>query len=264
MPELPEVESFRKYIEATSHGNRVQEIVVSGGRVVRPVSPDTLISKVQGREFRRTLRHGKNLFIGTDVEDIWIYFHFGMTGRPVFITGDEEAPRYARVVFRFVSDGALVFRDPRQFGRVSLVQNPEDFIRDHRLGPDPLDSEFDLACFRTILDGKNGGAKAVLMDQHVMAGIGNLYADEILFQARIHPLTPVSRLYEADIERLFLVMKEILQKAVDFRAEYQRYPDAWIIHRRKEGEPCPCGGAVSRMKAAGRTTYYCPECQKRK
>jgi formamidopyrimidine-DNA glycosylase len=262
MPELPEVESFKRHIDSTSLGKVMEEVVILSERTIRPVPIPTLVSRVRGRKFLRTFRHGKNLFVGTDTKDTWIHLHFGMTGRPIFVPEGEEYPRHARVLFRFAPGGALIFRDPRKFGKISLVQSPEDYIREHRLGPDPISSGCDLACFRGALTGKKGGAKAILMDQRIIAGIGNLYADEILFQACIHPLASIAGLGESDIERLYYTVKEILHTAVAYNAEYHLLPDSWIIHHRKIGEPCSCGGMVSRIKAAGRTTYFCPRCQK--
>jgi formamidopyrimidine-DNA glycosylase len=264
MPELPEVETFRRSLDPAALGKRITGVTVYNSRILGSVSEEELASRLRGRRFLSTRRHGKHLFVETDAPETWLYLHFGMSGYPLLLAGPEGIPAYTRALFSFEDGGALAFSDLRMFGKVDLVPDPDAYIRQRRLGPDALEADFDLSRFREALHGKTGAAKAVLLDQSVIAGIGNLYADEILYQARIHPLTPVGLLDEAQVRELYRTLREVLRVAVDRGADFSAFPDTFLLPRRHPGGSCPCGGIVERIQAAGRTTYFCPECQKRK
>ena len=152
----------------------------------------------------------------------------------------------------------------RKLGELRLIQDVEAFIRAKELGPDALDDEFDFAAFRERLSGRRGMIKTRLMDQQIIAGIGNVYADEILFQARVHPKAHVDELDEEALRAVFDKMKAVLKTAIDHDAEPSQFPDDFIIPQRHEDGGCPvCGGSVERIKISGRSAYFCPRCQEK-
>ncbi len=263
MPELPEVETFRRTIERGGLNRRITGVETREARVL--VTPaEQMDARLRGRLLRSARRHGKHVFLETDIPDVWVYLHFGMTGHPALLLPGEDPPRHTRMLFRYSDGGALALVDPRQFGKAGLIRSPEEFISERKLGPDPMDPGTGVDGIRAALAGRRGGLKATLLDQTVLAGVGNLYADEILYRARIHPLTSALELDAHELGRLARVVYDVLREAVDLDAEYDRYHADWLIHRRREGESCPCGGTLHRIRAGGRTTYFCPACQMRR
>jgi formamidopyrimidine-DNA glycosylase len=157
----------------------------------------------------------------------------------------------------------LAYDCSRKLGKIGLTGSISEFIEEKGLGPDPFQPDFDLARFKKAVGGTKGAIKPALMNQQVMAGIGNIYSDEILFQARVHPKAPAGKLDDASLERLYSEMKDhVLPAAVKARAKPDRLPSSFIIpNRKKEGE-CPgCGGPLIKEPVSGRPTYYCPRCQ---
>jgi formamidopyrimidine-DNA glycosylase len=141
-----------------------------------------------------------------------------------------------------------------------IEEDPDGFIREKKLGPDPL--ELDADSFRERFKGRKGGVKAGLMNQQIVAGIGNIYSDEILFQARLHPRESVERLDSQALDALHKEMRRVLKSAIERGASPQRLPDSFLLTHRREGKECPRGnGEIRKTKAAGRTVYYCPACQ---
>jgi len=205
-----------------------------------------------GREFAQVRRHGKHLF--ADAGGTWLHLHFGMTGDLGYYRDDP--PRFARVVFDFDNGAHLAFEDMRLFGVADTVDDPDAFIRLHALGPDPL--ALRLAEFRRLIAKRRGAAKSVLMSQDILARIGNLYADETLFQSSIAPRRPVDRLTSAEIGTIFTTMRKILLTVIERHERGDDHPPRYLIHHREEGAPCPrCGGTIVKSVVFGRTTYSC-------
>jgi formamidopyrimidine-DNA glycosylase len=151
-------------------------------------------------------------------------------------------------------------------GRVGLADDADVFVQAEELGPDALDPAFDLAAFAEATRGRRRDVKSVLMDQTLVAGIGNIYADEILFQAGLHPKTPVSALSEGQRRTLFERIRSVLEMAIACGAGaeqfLERLPDDYLLPQREKGGRCPrCGGAIATLKSGGRTSYFCPRCQ---
>src|SRR5215212_5559413 len=239
MPELPDLEDARRYVNATSLHQK--------------------ISSVEGRSFESTRRHGKNHFLGLD-DGGWMYVHFGMTGRLQYFEDLAKDPPHDRFLISFESGYHLALDDARMFGKVDLVEDPEAFIRNKKLGPDTF--ALDAVSFRERFEGRRGGVKAALMNQQIVAGIGNIYSDEILFQIRLHPRTDVRRLDGTTLEELHEQTLRVLEKAIERRADPNELPEPFLLSHRSEGEPCPRGnGKIHKTTAAGRTAYYCPTCQ---
>ena len=146
------------------------------------------------------------------------------------------------------------------FGRVDLLEDPDEFIRRKKLGPDPM--HMDAASFRGCFEVRRGGVKAALMNQQVVAGIGNIYSDEILFQVRLHPRAEVARLDATKLEEMFGQTRRVLEAAIELEANPNKLPDPFLLSHRREGEECPRGnGEIAKTTAAGRTAYFCPACQ---
>jgi len=255
MPELPEVEMYRQYFERHALGQRIARVRVLDARICGTRKLNQLV----GRSFEHARRHGKHLF--ADAGDLWLHIHFGMSGDLAYYL--DQPPRFTRLVLDFESGTHLAYEDMRLFGTVDLTPSPEDYIREHRLGPDPLDPKFNLRAFRALLHKRRGRIKALLMSQHAIAGIGNLYADEALFRSSIDPRLLVDQLSGDEVKTLFTNIRRVLQDAIAVKSRGEDYPSRFLIHVREEGERCPrCGGTIRRTIVAGRTTYYCAKHQR--
>lgn len=260
MPELPEVAAFGKYFDKTSLNKKIENVEVKNPEILQNINANDLMKKLEGQYFQFTKRYGKNLFAHLD-NDFWLILHFGMTGKLKYFQKKEEEPSYDRVLINFENNRSLAFVDPRKFGKVNLTDNMENFIKEKKLGYDAL--EVDLKTFEKLLEKRKGAVKTVLMNQHILAGVGNIYSDEILFQTCIHPKTPVNKLNEGQIEDIFNIMKSILKTATDRNIKHQNLPDSFIIPHRVKNGKCPNSDIkLKTIKISGRTAYYCPECQK--
>src|SRR5215211_3442922 len=259
MPELPDVEVFRRYIDSTSLHQKIESVEVKSEKILGGVSVRELQSTLKGRTFESTRRHGKNLFVALDGGG-WLLIHFGMTGDLEYFEDLDLDPPHDRFLISFDNGYHLAFEDQRMFGKVDLIEDLEYFVRKKKLGPDLL--ELDPATFRERFEGRKGSVKAALMNQQLLAGVGNIYSDEILFQARLHPETKVEQLDDATLEKLFEETQRVLETAIEREANSQELPDHFLLPHRREGERCPrSNGEIRSLKAAGRTAYYCPACQ---
>lgn len=259
MPELPEVESFRRYMDDTSLNKDIKEVKIKSVQILQNISDSNLKEKLEDKRFIDTKRYGKYLFARLNT-DSWLVLHFGMTGRFKYFE-DNKSPPYDRMVFNFADGSSLAFVDPRKFGKINFTSKMEDFIGEKKLGPDALNISFNT--FKNLYHKKKGASKAALMNQHIMAGIGNIYSDEILYQACVHPKTPFNALDNLKIKEIFNTMNEVLQTAIDRQLHRRKLPDSYIIPNRLKGGKCPgLDIDLKTIKIAGRTSYYCPKCQK--
>jgi len=261
MPELPEVETFKRYLDSTSLHQRITNVEVRDTYVLKRTSPLQLARGLKGRHFESSCRHGKHLFVRVDNE-LWVRLHFGMTGSLEYLNHDKSVPQAARVIFRFANSRRLVFDDQRKFGQIELIKDVDEFLQTRNLGPDALG--ISLSQFKAIVEKHRGAVKAILLNQQLIAGIGNLYADEILFRARIHPAADVVRLNEKHLRRLFRATRDVLARAVALKTDFNRLPKSWLLtHREKRGR-CPrCGRVLRSATIGGRTSWFCAYCQKR-
>jgi formamidopyrimidine-DNA glycosylase len=261
MPELPEVETFKRYLDRTSLHQRINGVDVRSAHVLKGVSARELAHRLKGHCFESSRRHGKHLFVRAD-EDVWLRLHFGMTGSLHYLNGDEQPPKTARVLFHFAKDNRLAFDDQRKFGEIGLIRTIDEFLRKRGIGPDALDVSFSQ--FRSILRPHRGAVKATLLNQKLIAGIGNLYADEILFRARVHPATEARGLNDQDLGKLFRATRYVLERAIASKTDFNRLPKSWLLtHRGKQGK-CPrCGHKLRSATVGGRTSWFCAHCQKR-
>jgi formamidopyrimidine-DNA glycosylase len=257
MPELPDVEGFRAVLAEHGAGNRVERVEVADAGVLRGVSAQRLEQSLRGRRLGDPRRHGKWLI--TDTDGPALLMHFGMTGELHWAAPGAERHRHDRVVFA-VGGGELRFRDMRKLKGISLADGPdgvEDALKG--LGPDALGTG--RADFGRVLGGGRRGVKAALIDQSVIAGLGNLLADEILWRARINPRLPVGRLGSDERARLHTQMSRVLRAAIPAaRVPPKR---GWLTRVRDADDPrCPrCGSGLARERVAGRGTVWCRRCQ---
>jgi formamidopyrimidine-DNA glycosylase len=262
MPELPDVEVFRRRFAAGALNLRIEHVQVRTPRIVARLTPTQLKAQLKGHCFRVTRRYGKRLYVGLDGGG-WLSLHFGMSGALEVYEDEQSEPAFARMVIDFEGRRRFAYTNRRMIGRVEFVADPSEDVRAKQLGPDALDPRLTLAAFKRVLEGRRGSLKSVLMEQSVIAGIGNAYSDEILFQARLHPQTSVAALDRDTLGRLFRTMRRVLKQAVASGAEPARLPATFLIPRRRAGQRCPCcNGPVRSYRVGERNGYFCPACQK--
>ncbi len=260
MPELPEVEMARRYLRATALHRTIRAAEVKDERILAGVSATKLEDNLAGKQFHCAIRHGKRLFLKI-TETLYLTLHLGLTGRLIYLESGAEEPRHTRLLISFENGSNLAFDDPRIFGEVGLVKSPQAFLVERKIGPDALKLELDG--FLKIMNGRKGLIKPALLNQRLIAGLGNLYADEALFQAGICPKT--RGLTIGQLASLFSSIQEVLNTALATHADLERLPDSYLLHHRHPGGRCPRDGALlHHEKIGGRTMYYCPVHQKMK
>jgi len=257
MPELPDVEVFRRFAENHALKQPIKKVDIEEPKVADS-SKDTIQETLGGHQLIKAEGAGKYLILPTETENTLV-MHFGMTGWLDY--GRDQKPQYTKATFSFDNGYSMYFVNPRKLGKLYITDNIHAFIQQMDIGPDALAVREDD--FLRMMKQKKGMLKSALMDQSFLAGIGNIYSDEILFQAGFHPKTRTTDLNEAHLVILFIRMKEVLQAAIEHQANPQNMPEHFIIPRRKEGASCPsCGAMVKKDKLSGRGFYYCPTCQK--
>lgn len=265
MPELPDVELFKRHLDAHALGQTIERVTVKDARILAEVSARQLAARLKGSQFATSRRHGKHLLVRLS-KGGWLALHFGMTGRLQYFHDMAEEPDYDRVRFDFTNGRHLAYVNLRLLGRVGLTEDADAFIEAEALGPDALDPAFDLAAFQAVLGRHRGKVKSVLMDQGLIAGIGNIYSDEILFQARLHPGARTDGLSASAQKRLFRAIKRVLETAIARGAGSEQFldklPRGYLLPQRDKGGRCPrCGTEIKQVKVSGRTGYFCPNCQ---
>src|SRR5215470_11148633 len=231
MPELPEVETFKRYLDNTSLHQRITSVEVRDAYVLKRVSARELSRQLKGRRFGNSHRHGKHLFVRAG-DELWLRLHFGMTGSLEYLKDEQAAPRTARVIFRFADNCRLAFDDQRKFGEIELIKDVNEFLQKRGLGTDALEISFSQ--FKAIVRKHRGAVKSILLNQKLIAGIGNLYADEILFRARMHPATEAAGLSDKDLRRLFRATRYVLERATALKTDFSRLAKSWLLTHRGE------------------------------
>jgi formamidopyrimidine-DNA glycosylase len=277
VPELPEVETIKRYLAPHVEGRTIAGLEVLDPRWCDPAPPEELAQAVDGRRIERLSRRGK--YLDWELEDeVHVVMHLRMTGTILLVAAGEDAAerKHLRVRIELDDGNRALFVDPRRFGTgdVLLGDDARDDYFDRRLGVEPLSPDFTAEALRAQAAGRKQPVKAFLLNQERVAGVGNIYADEALFIAGIHPLRPVGTLKRAQTAALRDAVIRVLNDGIeakgasidDFRhpdGAQGSFQDRFLIHLR-EGEPCVrCGTAVKKMRAAGRGTYVCEHCQPR-
>ena len=275
MPELPEVEHVVRALQPAIVGRRILAAELRLKRTAPKTSKPAFGRLLRNALITGVSRRGKYILIELD-SDRLLATHLRMTGKFVCLTADDQLPPYAHVIFHLDDDRRLVFCDMRQFGRMRLIANRERLPKEIlALAPEPLSDDFTEQYFRTTLKRSRRSLKQLLLDQTRVLGLGNIYAAEALFLAGVNPMKASDGLSKARTERLYRAVREILQEAIDagstlridlsdgngdYIGTSERF---WRVYER-EGEPCVrCGTQIKRVVHGGRSTYYCPRCQRR-
>jgi DNA-formamidopyrimidine glycosylase len=255
MPELPDVEIFRLYFKQNALGKTIDSVDVTSDKILKNISKKKIQTSLAGQQFLTIKRHGKYLFVMLS-NGKYLIIHFGMTGFLHAFNTRNLHENHTRLIWNFKNRTHLAYVDTRMLGMISVASSLKEYEK--KLGPDAL--TISKSHFRMLFE--KGSLKRVLMSQKKIAGIGNIYCDEILFQARLSPLHPAVDLKFKEIDRLYLTMRRILKKAIAADAKRCFMPGNWLIHFRKRKALCPkCGQAIGHDIIAGRSTYYCPNCQ---
>src|SRR5437868_4272733 len=271
MPELPEVETIRRQLAPLVEGRRLVAAEIRDERWSDPLTPSELAAALKGRRIEGPTRRGKYLLWSLE-DDVFLAQHLRMTGSLLWNPAGE--PQHTRVLIHLEPRARLAITDPRRFGTGQLVLGTDalEAFFDARLGLEPLDERFTPEHLRAVAKGRRTPIKAMLLDQRRVAGVGNIYADEALYRAGIHPLRAAGRLTLAEWERVREGIEQALAAGIDARGasidDFRHldgargsFQDRFMVHRRA-GEPCPrCGETVMKIVVGGRGTYVCPSCQ---
>ena len=273
MPELPEVETVRARLEPVLTGRRFDRVEILDPRVTRPFEPHEVAAELAGEVVDAVERRGKYLVCRFRTGRV-LLIHLRMTGTLRHVReGAPEHDPHLRVVVRLDDGSDVIYRDVRRFGTWLLLEpGEEQAYLGQRLGEEPLSRAFTPASLAARLDRRRAPVKAALLDQRAAAGMGNIYADEALWRAQIHPLRAAGDLDEQEVKRLHKAVREALKAGIarqgttlrDYRTPdgaEGRMQTALRVYGR-EGEPCyRCGAQIGKTRAGGRGTWYCPSCQ---
>jgi formamidopyrimidine-DNA glycosylase len=258
MPELPEVQGYKTYIDSTSLHQRITEVDCRDTKLLKKPKAD-FDAYLYNQELTETQRIGKYLFLKTTGKKILV-MHFGMTGRPHYYKNEEDRPKFGHLELSFENGFHFAFENKRKFGWWDLIDSIADFKASHKLSDDARD--LTLEDFKQSFNGRKTDIKKIIMDQSVAAGVGNWMADEILYQSKIHPRKKVIEMTDTDIKSVFDAMKKVIEVAIENHAHYKDFPKTFLMHFRKEGATCYHTGAqIEKIKVGGRTTYFSPQWQ---
>jgi formamidopyrimidine-DNA glycosylase len=268
VPELPEVETIKNELSPHIIGRRFTGVTVYDAKLVCQPSVEDFHQKLTGRRVISLERRGKYLIFHLS-DGMALIIHLKMAG--ALLLNPEQADRHTRVIFHLDNSNQLIFTDRRRLGNIWLIENEQAITG--KLGPEPLTPEFTAETLAKRLQKRKAPIKAVLLDQAFIAGIGNMYADEALFAARIHPLRKANSLSPREIEKLHKAIVDILRSAIDSKGasvDTYKLPDGElgsahsnfsVAHR--GGKLCPiCGTPIQRLAIRNRGSYFCPKCQK--
>lgn len=254
------MEIFRSYLEGHVVGRTIQSITVLDDGILEKVASERLKEALEGRKIDRVARHGKQLFLQTE-GGMTLTIHLGMTGDLDFHEIKEKESRFARLLIDFEDGTRLEYEDMRKFGVVGMTPSKEAFVALKNLAPDALSIGRKEFHSRVLKHRK--AIKSVLLDQRIVAGIGNLYSDEILFQSRVHPALSSASMTEKELAKVYREMKRVLRQSIQIKTDFSRLPPSYLLRDRRIEARCPRGHkAMQTMTVGGRTAYFCAVCQK--
>jgi len=275
MPELPEVETIARTLRSAIAGKRIAEIFLSGKTLRRPV-PANLDARLRNRTVRTVHRRGKYLIVELKPPAFWL-IHLGMSGRLLYTRDAAGRPRHTHAAIRFAGGGELQYRDPRRFGLLDVYEETslDELPEVKRLGIDPLSSFISAAWLRQELANTRRDLKSFLLDQRKVAGVGNIYASEILYLARLNPQRRCHTLSRQEAAALARAITHVLRVAVDHHgtsfSDFRDSDGRRGVHQdflrvfQREGKKCHrCPARIRRLRQGNRSTYYCPRCQGRR
>lgn len=274
MPELPEVETVKEALNQTVKGQTIKEIELRYEPMIKNMSADEFKEKLINQTIQKVSRRGKYLVFHFD--DYQLLSHLRMEGKYFYVDSDFELNPHVHVIFTLENGKRLLYQDTRKFGTYHLYDKAIDLETTapfQVLGLEPFATEFTPSYVKEKIQNKKKPIKSLLLDQTVVCGLGNIYVDEVLYRARLHPLTSSSELTDKDIENVVKYTVEVLARAIElggttirtFRSSHGvsgTFQNELLVHQRK-GENCyECHTPIEKIKVGGRGTYFCPTCQK--
>jgi formamidopyrimidine-DNA glycosylase len=264
MPELPEVETLVRTLRPALIGKRILSADLRWKRTLATPSPAKFKQQVSGQEIQELSRRAK--FLDIHLSTFHLVFHLRMSGALLVVLGGYQPAKHDRLILKLTDDTSLIFNDARKFGRVWLVDDATDLFRD--LGPEPLSDEFTPARLYTALQARHRQLKPLLLDQTFVAGLGNIYTDEALHLAKLHPLTRSDVVSAEQVQSLWAAIREVLEEgirrngaSIDWVYRGGEFQNHFRVYGRA-GQPCPvCGTKVQRILVGQRGTHFCPHCQ---
>jgi formamidopyrimidine-DNA glycosylase len=279
MPELPEVETIRRDLHRKVKDKEIKFVTVNTPKIVKEPPISEFCTQIEGKVFKNINRRGKYLVIELD-SGKKLVIHLGMTGLLIYPFNEDSKKiinvKHNHLVFTFIDGTKLIFNDVRKFGKIYLVSNLNEIKGMAKLGLDPLDDCFKEEILVQILNKKKKSKiKSFLMNQEFIAGLGNIYVNEVLYRANIHPLRKISSLHKEEIGNLYQQIKLVLNKAIksggstvadeaylNTDGEKGKFAEKLQVYARK-GEPCvKCGHSIDVVRIEGRSSFICPQCQK--
>ena len=273
MPEKPEVITVTKKLEKRLLGKTIKDVDVRYKKMIDYPDVDSFIKNIKNQKFNSFTTRGK--WIVCELDRDYLLFHLRMEGKFFFRTSEDEYTKHEHVIFKLDDGEELRFADVRKFGKVMLI--PKDKLYDmkpyNELGHEVWDKDLDSNYLKDKFKNKKLPIKSLLLDQSIITGIGNIYADEILFLSKVNPLTEGSKLTKPKLDNIIKYSVEVLDKAIEEGGTTIRsytseegvtgnYQNNLYVHQR-EKEPCRiCGSTIKKIRVGGRGTYYCPKCQK--
>lgn len=274
MPELPEVETIRRTLSGKVEGRVITAVRLDLPRLIKWPAADEFLAIIRGKSIEKLVRKGKYLLFHLDDRNVLV-IHLRMTGRLFYVTADTPLDKFVRIIFDLDNGDRLIYADTRTLGTLYLM--PEEQLWRiaglASLGPEPLTAEFTEDYLKQALSKRSGKVKAVLLDQKLIGGLGNIYVDECLALAGIHPERPAASLDQYEIAKLHKAIDQVIEAGIvhggtsfrDYRdgaGQKGSHQHHLHVYGRKR-EPCrTCGTAIERIEVGGRGTHYCPECQK--
>ncbi|MCF7885129.1 MAG: DNA-formamidopyrimidine glycosylase [Candidatus Marinimicrobia bacterium] len=275
MPELPEVETIIQDLKESNLLNKkINNVKIRWAKSIATHSTAEFKDELISSKIKNFRRRAKYLVFNLSRDKILI-IHLRMTGKIIFYPDNAPFKKHDRVIFHFDNGHQLRFNDTRKFGRIYLTNNPDDILG--KLGPEPLDPDFTLADFKNILEGRSGMIKALLLNQSFIAGLGNIYTDEALWEAGIHPKQKANLISTRKQKKLYTAIKHVLKKGIKNKGtslgsglgNYARTNQEAGNNRKflnvyqKDGEPCPrCGKKIKKTKVSQRSSHFCSNCQR--
>lgn len=270
MPELPEVETVRRILNQSIIGKTILDINIRYGKIIQNVSIDEFKKCLIGQTFINVNRKGKYLIC--ELNDYYLIVHLRMEGK-FFLMHDEELSKHDHIIFQF-SDSNLRYNDTRKFGTMHLFSKDVDIYNVYPLnnvGVEPFDENFTVSYLKSKFQNNTRAIKTALLDQTIVAGLGNIYVDEVLFMSRINPTISANKITDEKLEEIIKSSKIVLEKAIklggttirSFQSSHDitgRFQNELLVHTK---EKCPiCNSNIEKIRVGGRGTYYCPNCQK--
>lgn len=272
MPELPEVETVRKVLKELVNGKTIESVEVLCEKMLKNSTVDFFETKLIEQKINDIRRLGKYLFIDTD--DFTLISHLRMEGKYNYYPDPEELTKHDYIIFRFTDGSELRYNDTRKFGTMEIVDRSHEaeLKSVKKLGLEPYDENLNVEYFRTKTKGRKTTIKQILLDQTIITGFGNIYVDELLFKAKIHPLTLVTELTDEQIQLILDSGKEVINAAIkaggttvkSFTVTKNvtgKFQYSLNVYGRKGEECYRCGTRIKKIKVGGRGTHYCPNCQ---